>query len=82
MGGIYILFPYLSQILSEGHLLLALFSFVHSNDKKTGPREWNPAQFEELQLQVLQIFNVKWYLSLNIMIPIVSMILLLKKHDP
>jgi len=40
-------------ILSEGHLLLALFSFVHSNDKKTGPREWNPAQFEELQLQAM-----------------------------
>lgn len=41
------------SILSEGHLLLALFSFVHSNDKKSGPREWNPAQFEELQLQAM-----------------------------
>jgi len=38
------------SILSEGHLLLALFSFVHANEKKSGPREWNPAQFEELQL--------------------------------
>ncbi|XP_046371006.1 cilia- and flagella-associated protein 69-like [Haliotis rufescens] len=37
-------------ILSEGHLLLALFSYVRANDKVSGPREWTPAQFEELQL--------------------------------
>ncbi|GFS17857.1 cilia- and flagella-associated protein 69-like [Elysia marginata] len=41
------------SILSEGHLLLALFSFVRANDRKTGPREWTPAQFEELQLQAM-----------------------------
>ena len=42
-----------TQILSEGHLLLALFSFVRANDKQTGPREWTAAQFEELQLQAM-----------------------------
>ena len=41
------------QILSEGHLMLALFSFVRANESQSGPREWTPAQFEELQLQAM-----------------------------
>lgn len=45
--------PTVIAVLSEGHLLLALFSFVRANDKQTGPREWTPAQFEELQLQAM-----------------------------
>ncbi|KAH3715889.1 cilia- and flagella-associated protein 69-like [Dreissena polymorpha] len=40
-------------ILSEGHLMLALFSFVRANESQSGPREWTPAQFEELQLQAM-----------------------------
>lgn len=40
-------------ILSEGHLMLALFSFVRANESISGPREWTPAQFEELQLQAM-----------------------------
>nr|KAG5707622.1 hypothetical protein BaRGS_031004 [Batillaria attramentaria] len=43
--------PTVIAILSEGHLLLALFSFVRANDKQVAPREWTTAQFEELQLQ-------------------------------
>lgn len=45
--------PTVISILSEGHLLLALFSYVRANDKMAGPREWTPAQFEELQLQAM-----------------------------
>lgn len=45
--------PAVISILSEGHLMLALFSFVRANDKTTGPREWTLAQFEELQLQAM-----------------------------
>ncbi|KAK7110003.1 cilia- and flagella-associated protein 69-like isoform X2 [Littorina saxatilis] len=45
--------PAVISILSEGHLLLALFSFVRANDKQTVPREWTSAQFEELQLQAM-----------------------------
>ena len=41
------------QILSEGKVLLALFSYVKANEKKTLPQEWNPAQFEEIQLHAL-----------------------------
>ncbi|XP_059159997.1 cilia- and flagella-associated protein 69-like isoform X2 [Physella acuta] len=41
------------SILSEGHLLLALFSFVRANDQKAEPRDWSPAQFEELQLHAM-----------------------------
>ncbi|XP_052820058.1 cilia- and flagella-associated protein 69-like [Mya arenaria] len=40
-------------ILSEGHLMLALFSFVRANESQSGPREWTPAQFEELQLHAM-----------------------------
>ncbi|ESO82065.1 hypothetical protein LOTGIDRAFT_223522 [Lottia gigantea] len=40
-------------IMSDGHLLLALFSFVRGNEKSSGPREWTPAQFEELQLHAM-----------------------------
>uniref|UniRef100_A0A0B7A2W0 Cilia- and flagella-associated protein 69 ARM repeats domain-containing protein n=1 Tax=Arion vulgaris TaxID=1028688 RepID=A0A0B7A2W0_9EUPU len=41
------------SILSEGRILLALFSYVRPNEKKNLPREWSPAQFEELQLQAM-----------------------------
>ncbi|XP_050388470.1 cilia- and flagella-associated protein 69 [Patella vulgata] len=40
-------------LMSEGHLLLALFSYVRNNEKSVTPREWTPAQFEELQLHAL-----------------------------
>ena len=33
--------------------MLALFSFVRANESTSGPREWTPAQFEELQLQAM-----------------------------
>jgi hypothetical protein len=33
--------------------MLALFSFVRANESQSGPREWTPAQFEELQLQAM-----------------------------
>ncbi|KAL8615408.1 hypothetical protein ACOMHN_036228 [Nucella lapillus] len=45
--------PTVISILSEGHLMLALFSFVRANDKQSGPHEWTLAQFEELQLQAM-----------------------------
>ncbi|CAG5115816.1 unnamed protein product [Candidula unifasciata] len=41
------------SVFSEGHLLLALFSYVRANEKKSTPREWSLAQFEELQLQAM-----------------------------
>ncbi|KAI8777748.1 cilia- and flagella-associated protein 69 isoform X1 [Biomphalaria glabrata] len=41
------------SILSEGHLLLALFSFVRANEQKTDPRELSLAQFEEIQLHAM-----------------------------
>lgn len=47
------LFFWSKQILSEGRVILALFSFVRTNDNITSTEEWSPAQFEELQLQVL-----------------------------
>ncbi|KAK3109030.1 hypothetical protein FSP39_021501 [Pinctada imbricata] len=40
-------------VLSEGHLMLALFSYVRANENVTGPREWTPAQFEEIQLHAM-----------------------------
>ncbi|XP_041367843.1 cilia- and flagella-associated protein 69-like [Gigantopelta aegis] len=40
-------------ILSEGHLLLALFSYVRANDETPGVREWTHAQFEEIQLHAM-----------------------------
>lgn len=45
--------PAALPILSEGHLMLALFSYVRANESQSGPREWTPAQFEELQLQAM-----------------------------
>ena len=41
------------QLLSEGRLLLALFSYVRANEKTSGPREWTPAEMEELQLHAM-----------------------------
>ncbi|BFZ02069.1 hypothetical protein BsWGS_05107 [Bradybaena similaris] len=41
------------SVFSEGRLLLALFSYVRANEKKSVPREWSLAQFEELQLQAM-----------------------------
>ena len=41
------------QIMSEGKLLLALFSFVRANEKTSQPREWTVAQFEEIQLHAM-----------------------------
>jgi hypothetical protein len=46
-------FFFFMQILSDGHLMLALFSFVRANEKTTGRRDWTLAQFEELQLQAM-----------------------------
>ncbi|XP_064647870.1 cilia- and flagella-associated protein 69-like isoform X2 [Lineus longissimus] len=40
-------------IMSEGHVILALFHYVRSNDETSGPRDWSPAQFEEIQLHAL-----------------------------
>ena len=39
-----------TQILSEGKLLLALFSYVRPNEATSGAQEWTPVQFEEVQL--------------------------------
>ena len=33
--------------------MLALFSFVRANENVSGPREWTPAQFEEIQLHAM-----------------------------
>lgn len=41
------------QVLSEGHLMLCLFSFVRANENISGPRDWTAAQFEEIQLQAM-----------------------------
>ncbi|XP_064613736.1 cilia- and flagella-associated protein 69-like [Liolophura sinensis] len=49
--------PAVLPILAEGHLMLALFSYVRGNDVQTGPREWTPAQFEELQLESLSCLS-------------------------
>ncbi|KAI8483595.1 Cilia and flagella associated protein 69 [Branchiostoma belcheri] len=40
-------------IMSEGRLLLALFHYIKGNESQLGPRDWSPAQFEELQLQAM-----------------------------
>ncbi|XP_029179463.2 cilia- and flagella-associated protein 69-like [Acropora millepora] len=45
------------RILSEGRVILALFSFVRTNDNVTSTEEWSPAQFEELQLQALDTLS-------------------------
>ncbi|CAL1536351.1 unnamed protein product [Lymnaea stagnalis] len=42
-----------TTILSEGHLLLALFSYVRANERKISPGELSLAQFEELQLHAM-----------------------------
>ena len=42
-----------AQILSEGKLLLALFSFVKANERVSQPQEWTVAQFEEIQLHAM-----------------------------
>ncbi|KAF6022274.1 CFAP69 [Bugula neritina] len=41
------------HILSENRLLLALFHYVKSNTTNTGPQQWSPAQFEEIQLHAM-----------------------------
>ena len=33
--------------------MLALFYYVRANENTTGPQEWSPAQFEELQLHAM-----------------------------
>lgn len=40
-------------VLSEGHLMLSLFSFVRANENAMGPRDWTSAQFEEIQLHAM-----------------------------
>lgn len=42
-----------TQLMSEGKLLLSLFYYVKQNEDKSLPREWSPAQFEELQLHAM-----------------------------
>ncbi|XP_068670684.1 cilia- and flagella-associated protein 69-like [Montipora foliosa] len=44
------------RILSEGRVILSLFSFVRANDNMSAI-EWSPAQFEELQLQALDTLS-------------------------
>ena len=39
--------------MSEGKLLLALFSYVKANEAPSNPRDWTSAQYEEMQLQAL-----------------------------
>ncbi|CAH1788088.1 unnamed protein product [Owenia fusiformis] len=45
--------PAVIPVLSEGHVLLALFSYVRANENISAPREWTPAQFEEIQLHAM-----------------------------
>nr|XP_002126046.2 cilia- and flagella-associated protein 69 isoform X2 [Ciona intestinalis]XP_018667628.1 cilia- and flagella-associated protein 69 isoform X2 [Ciona intestinalis] len=45
------------QILSDGKVLLSLFHYVKSDDGKVKPRDWSPAQFEELQLHAMSALN-------------------------
>nr|XP_006825782.1 PREDICTED: uncharacterized protein C7orf63-like [Saccoglossus kowalevskii] len=40
-------------LISDGRVLLALFSFVRNNENISGPQDWSPAQFEELQLHAM-----------------------------
>lgn len=41
------------RLMSEGKLLLCLFHYLRPNENKSPPREWSPAQFEELQLHAM-----------------------------
>jgi hypothetical protein len=43
------------QVMMDGYILLALFSFVKANDK--AGTEWTAAQFEELQLEVFYMYS-------------------------
>jgi len=49
--------PAVIPILSEGKLLLALFSYVKANETTVGPRDWTVSQFEELQLQAMSALS-------------------------
>ncbi|XP_022085503.1 cilia- and flagella-associated protein 69-like [Acanthaster planci] len=40
-------------LLAEGHILLALFSYVRGNENVSQHQEWTPAQFEEVQLHAM-----------------------------
>ena len=44
---------FVPQLLTEGHVLLALFSYVRGNEAVSQPQEWSPAQFEEIQLHAM-----------------------------
>lgn len=46
-------FSSLLQIISDSKVMLALFHYVRANENTTGPQEWSPAQFEELQLHAM-----------------------------
>ncbi|XP_072179845.1 cilia- and flagella-associated protein 69-like [Diadema setosum] len=45
--------PSVIPLLSEGHVILALLSFIRSNENSSQPQEWSPAQFEEIQLHAM-----------------------------
>lgn len=45
--------PAVLPLLSEGHLLMALFSFVRNNPLTATKQEWSVAEYEELQLHAL-----------------------------
>nr|XP_039253375.1 cilia- and flagella-associated protein 69-like [Styela clava] len=45
------------RLMSEGKLLLSLFHYVRPNEDKSPPREWSPAQFEELQLHAMSALS-------------------------
>ena len=52
------------QVMSSGHVLLSLFSFVKQNDTSLS-NLWTPAQFEELQLQALSALCIIAPLCIN-----------------
>ncbi|XP_030849365.1 cilia- and flagella-associated protein 69 [Strongylocentrotus purpuratus] len=45
--------PAVIPLLSEGHVILALLSFIKNNENSSQPQEWSPAQFEETQLHAM-----------------------------
>nr|CAB3227189.1 uncharacterized protein C7orf63 [Phallusia mammillata] len=49
--------PAAIQLLSDGKVLLSLFHYVKANGTKKLPREWSPAQFEELQLYAMSALS-------------------------
>ncbi|XP_077978018.1 cilia- and flagella-associated protein 69-like [Glandiceps talaboti] len=57
--------PNVIPLISEGRVLLALFSYVRNNENASGPQEWSPAQFEELQLHAMAALSTLTPLCIN-----------------